>query len=101
MDIPDFSACQRVLSSRWMLPILHVLDGVCRFGEIQEALGGLSRGVLATQLQELREMDLLHQTKYACFPPRVEYYLTEKGGSLLEILDQLPPVAEGETAMEE
>lgn len=92
---PDFTICQRVLSSRWMLPILHTVSVPRRFGEIQSQLGDLSRGVLAAQLQELRQMELLHQTKYDCFPPRVEYRLTEKGQCLMEILDQLPAALSG------
>ena len=90
MDTPDFSVCQRVLSSRWMLPIMQHLDQPLRFGDIQSSLCGLSRGVLAAQLQELREMELLRQIKYPCFPPRVEYCLTDKGRGLIDILSALP-----------
>lgn len=87
---PDFSIFQRVISSRWMLQILHMLDTPKRFGDIQCDLEGLSRGVLAAQLQELRQMGLLSQYKYTCFPPRVEYQITAKGQGLLEILVQMP-----------
>jgi DNA-binding HxlR family transcriptional regulator len=85
----DFTVCERVLSSRWMVPILESLDAPKRFGDIQNILSGLSRGVLAAQLQELLQMGLLHQEKFPCFPPRVEYSLTQKGQSLLQILKQL------------
>ena len=90
MQQADFSVCDRVLSSRWMLSILWDLQESQRFGEIQERLPGLSRGVLAAQLQELVRMSLVSQTKYLVFPPRVEYALTERGLELLEILSQLP-----------
>lgn len=90
MQQADFSVCDRVLSSRWMLSILWDLQEPQRFGEIQERLPGLSRGVLAAQLQELVRMSLVSQTKYLVFPPRVEYALTERGLELLEILSQLP-----------
>ena len=87
---PDFSVCTRVISSRWMLPILHMIGTPQRFGDIQAVFPGLSRGVLATQLQALLQMELLHQTRYDCFPPRVEYRITKKGRALLEILAALP-----------
>lgn len=87
---PDFSVFQRVISSRWMLSILHILETPKRFGDIQNGLAGLSRGVLAAQLQELRQMGLLTQFKYTCFPPRVEYQITPKGQGLMDILAQLP-----------
>lgn len=90
---PDFSIFQRVISSRWMLPILHGLDAPKRFGDIQSDLEGLSRGVLAAQLQELLQMGLLTQFKYTCFPPRVEYQITPKGQGLMDILSQLPTAA--------
>ena len=90
MDTPDFSICQRVLSSRWMLPILAAAQTPMRFGSIQTRLNGLSRGVLAAQLQELQSMGLLSQRKYACFPPRVEYCITGKGRDLMDILSALP-----------
>lgn len=83
---PSFSVCQRVLAGRWMIPIMTQLPAPLRFGALQEALGGISRGVLAAQLEELREMGLVHQKRYEVFPPRVEYVLTAKGQELLEIL---------------
>jgi DNA-binding HxlR family transcriptional regulator len=92
VNTPDFTVSQRVLSSRWMIQILESLDVPKRFGDIQNVLSGLSRGVLAAQLQELLQMGLLHQEKYTCFPPRVEYSLTVKGQGLLQILEQLNTV---------
>lgn len=82
----DLSTCQRVISGRWMLPILFAAWEPVRFGDMQKALGGVARGVLAVQLQELREMGLICQTRYEGFPPRVEYVLSPKGRELLEIL---------------
>ena len=86
----DCSVFQRVLSSRWMLSILDLARQDTRFGDIQASLPGLSRGVLATQLQELLTMGLLTQKKYTCFPPRVEYRATEKGLALMGVLSRLP-----------
>ena len=46
-----------------MLPILNTIAVSKRFGDIQDALEGLSRGVLASQLQELLSMGLITQRK--------------------------------------
>lgn len=89
---PDFSVCQRVLSSRWMIPILRAAETARRFGEIQTSLGELSRGVLAAQLRELQSMGLMIQDNYHCFPPRVEYHISDKGKKLIAILALLPPM---------
>ena len=80
------STCQRVISSRWMLPILFAVCEPVRFGDIQKTLGGVARGVLAVQLQALRDMGLICQKRYEGFPPRVEYVLSPKGRDLLKIL---------------
>ena len=96
MQQADFPTCERVLSSRWMLSILWSLQEPQRFGQIQAQLPGLSRGVLAAQLQELVRMSLVSQTKYMGFPPRVDYTLTEAGQELLELLSQLPEMLAAE-----
>ena len=94
MEIPDFSVTSRVMSGRWMLPIMGLLREPTRFGDIQQQLEGVSRGVLAAQLQELRQLKLLSQIRHTCFPPCVEYELTEEGRSLLDILCRIPSVPE-------
>lgn len=89
-SLPDFSVSSRVLSSRWMLSIMALLREPIRFGCLQQQLEGVSRSVLAAQLQELCSMKLLSQTKHTCFPPCVEYVLTGEGRSLIEILSRIP-----------
>lgn len=87
--IPDFSVSSRVLSSRWMLPIMALLNEPIRFGCIQQQLEGVSRSVLVAQLQELCGMKLLYQIRHTCFPPCVEYELTGEGKALMEILSRV------------
>ena len=40
-------------------------------------------------MKELEADDLVHREQYTQIPPKVEYSLTEKGRSLIPILDQL------------
>ena len=87
---PDFSICEQMLTCRHLLPILTFTTSTRRFGEIQEALPGISRGVLSEQLTKLLSFGLISQTRHTCFPPRVEYTATEKGRALLDILSALP-----------
>lgn len=95
---PDFSDCQRVLSSRWMLSILTLISVPLRFGSIQSHFEDLSRGVLAAQLGELRDMGFVYQKRYDIFPPRVEYVLSEKGRDLLDILLPNTKIKDAENA---
>lgn len=80
--------CQRVISGQWLIPILLFSRKTLRFGELHQQLGELSRGVLAKQLQELCAMDLLCQYRHNCFPPQVDYTLSERGRALMEILSR-------------
>ena len=43
----------------------------------------MSQKVLTAQLRAMEESGLVHREVYAEVPPRVEYRLTERGGSLL------------------
>ena len=54
-----------------------------------EAIGIVSRKVLADTLKELEEDGIVLRSAYKELPPRVEYSLTPKGAALLPILRQL------------
>ncbi len=43
--------------------------------------------MLSQELKELEAKKLIHREEYHQIPPKVEYSLTEKGKSLLPILD--------------
>lgn len=86
---PDFSSVQQVLSGRWTLQVLAAAQAGGRFGEIQSNLGAIARGTLSKELQTLLDLKLLTRTTYSEFPPRVEYQLTDRGQSLLQILRPL------------
>ena len=44
---------------------------------------------LSQNLKELESDGLIHRKMYPEVPPRVEYTLTERGQSLMEVLDKL------------
>lgn len=44
---------------------------------------------LAQNLRELEADGLVSRREYPQIPPKVEYSLTERGASLMEVLDQL------------
>lgn len=93
-DNTDLQDCQRLLCGRWLSQILCTLEHIHRFGSIQGSLSNLSRSVLVEQLQYLRELNMITQIRYDGFPPRVEYYMTEKGSAFLNgVLPALPKKA--------
>lgn len=71
--------------------ILYYLyeEGVRRFGEILRFVHNASQRTLTNQLRELEKDGLIQRKVYAEIPPKVEYCLTEKGKSLVPILEAM------------
>ena len=60
-----------------------------RFNQMQRYLGRVADKTLSQNLKELERDGLIHRKMYAEVPPKVEYTLTERGSSLVKVLDQL------------
>jgi len=60
-----------------------------RFGELRKQIPGITEKMLSMQLKELEQDGIVGRTVYAEVPPRVEYYLTEEGKTLLPLLEEL------------
>jgi DNA-binding HxlR family transcriptional regulator len=90
---PDQCPVTQTLSfvgSKWTpLVIFHLNFGGKRYGELQQALPGISPKTLAERLRALEEQGLLTRTVHPDKPPRVEYALTERGRALGDILDSI------------
>lgn len=50
-------------------------------------IGGISFKTLSSTLKALEADQLVHREEYPQIPPKVEYSLTERGKSLIPILD--------------
>ena len=60
-----------------------------RFNEMQRYIKKIADKTLSQNLKELEADDLIHREVYPQIPPKVEYSLTERGRSLVEVLDKL------------
>lgn len=81
---------QNIMAGKWKLVIIWLLkDGVRRFGELHRALPDIRQGYLTQQLRELERDGLVHREVYNVVPPKVEYSLTEIGGSFLEVMNKM------------
>ena len=60
-----------------------------RFNEMQRYLGKVADKTLSQNLKELEKDGLIHREMYPEVPPKVEYTLTERGHSLVAVLDKL------------
>ena len=62
---------------------------VVRFNELRRYLKNVSDKTLSNNLKELEKDRLIIRKEYPQIPPRVEYSLSDRGKSLMEVLDQL------------
>lgn len=80
-----------LISGKYKMTILYTLMefGVVRFNEMKRYIGGISYKTLSATLKDLEADQLVHREEYPQIPPKVEYSLTERGKSLIPILDNL------------
>jgi DNA-binding HxlR family transcriptional regulator len=87
---PHFHAAIELVGKRWSGAILSALtDGPRRFGELTQAVPGMSDRLLSQRLRELEESGLVERTVEAGAPVRVSYSLTAKGADLRPALGEL------------
>ena len=84
------AATAEIIGAKWTALLVHDLsEGPRRFSELERSCRGISPRTLAERLRALEADGILERHSYAETPPRVEYRLTEKGGSLLPIIDAM------------
>jgi DNA-binding HxlR family transcriptional regulator len=77
----------RVLGEKGTLPLLHqVVQGNNRFGQLQEAMTGISPKTLMLRLRELEEAGILTRKVFPGYPLHVEYAATERGKALGNVI---------------
>jgi len=78
------------IGDQWSLLVLQALAArLMRFGEINRAIGDISKQMLSRTLKRLEQDGFVKRTLFAEIPPRVEYELTELGRSFLAPLEAL------------
>jgi DNA-binding HxlR family transcriptional regulator len=82
------TATMSLIGGKWKILILHLVNNdINRFGKMSMMLKDISKQMLTTQLRELESDGLIERTIYPEIPPRVEYFLTQKGKSLLPVIE--------------
>ncbi|WP_327735565.1 helix-turn-helix transcriptional regulator [Streptomyces nojiriensis] len=68
------------IANKWALLIIETLgEETLRFGEVRDAIEGISHKMLTQNLRMLERNGLVERTVHPVVPPRVEYTLTEPG----------------------
>lgn len=93
IDIKDtgFGYTMRILGGKYKMIIMYWLAEyeVLRFNELKRRVGTISFKMLSQTLKEMEADQLIIRKEYPQIPPKVEYSLTERGESLIPILDDL------------
>lgn len=80
-----------IFGGKWKPRVLCVLSEkkTLRYSELRDEMTNITDAVLSTTLKELINDDLINRKQYEEIPPKVEYSLTEKGVSVIPILQEI------------
>ena len=86
-----FNYTLSLIAGKYKMVILYCLMEfkVVRFNQLQRYLKKVSDKTLSHNLKELEKDALISKVIYPQIPPKVEYSLTERGESLMKVMDQL------------
>ena len=72
------------VADKWTMIILEVLaeHGELRFTQLSRHVSGISQKMLTQTLRQMERDGMVTRTVHAVVPPRVDYRLTDLGGSL-------------------
>ena len=91
LEETGFYYTMSLIQGKYKMYILYILMecSTVRFNEMKRMLDGISFKTLSATLKELEADGLVHREEYPQIPPKVEYSLTERGKSLMPLLDGL------------
>ena len=80
-----------IFGGKWKPRIICVLEEkkVLRYSVLRREMTDITDAVLAAALKDLISDDMIQRRQYNEIPPRVEYCLTEKGNSVVPILQSI------------
>lgn len=89
-DCPVRNVISRI-TDKWSLLVLYTLEHqeVMRFNDLWRQIPDISQKMLTTTLRHLEDDGIVSREVFVEVPPRVEYRLTERGKSLMPLLDSL------------
>lgn len=81
----------KIFGSRWNARIICVLSAkeILRFSEVRREIGNITDAVLTASLKSLIESEIVVRKSYDEIPPHVEYSLSEKGASVVPIIQSI------------
>lgn len=89
LEETGFAHTMKLIGGKYKIVILYCLlkAEVLRYTQIKKVLKNISHKTLVNTLKELESDGLIIRTEYEERPLRVEYSLSEKGESLMPVLN--------------
>ena len=80
-----------IIGGKWKMEIIYQLAShqLLRFNELKRNIPRITYKMLSAQLKELEQDGIVIRKEYPQVPPKVEYFLSEKGNSLIPVLKEM------------
>lgn len=92
-DIKDteFGYTLSIIGGKYKMITIYWLSkyGTIRFNEFKRRIGTISFKTLSITLKELEADGIIIRTEFPQIPPKVEYSLSDRGQSLLPVIDSI------------
>ena len=80
----------QTIGGKWKPIVLYLISKeINRFGLLKRGISEISKQMLTKQLRELEADGLITRKIYAVIPPKVEYFISEKGYSIIPVIDSM------------
>ena len=91
VNITPFAYAMSLIGGKWKMHILFWLwkKEVLRYSELKRTVGKITHKMLSTQLKELEADGLIVRREYPQVPPKVDYSMSERGLTLMPVLQSL------------
>ena len=82
--------CMNIIGGKWKPSIIHMIrTDRNRYSTLLKNITEISKQTLTNQLRELEADGIIERVIYPEIPPKVEYFITEYGKTLLPIIDSM------------
>ncbi|MBF0813732.1 winged helix-turn-helix transcriptional regulator [Staphylococcus xylosus] len=81
-----------LIGGKYKMVVLYALylnEKPIRYNELKRKIDTVSFKTLTNTLRELEKDGLIYRKEYPQIPPKVEYRLSEKGSSIIPVLDKI------------
>lgn len=92
IETTGFGYTLSLIGGKYKIIIIYWLSEykpVMRFNELKRQIGSISFKTLSNHLKELEKDGLIIRKEYPQIPPKVEYSLSQKGKTLMPIINAM------------